>query len=219
MNSFLMEFVGFKKKSDLHLARKFWHIGGVSLIAVLYAFLPTGWSLFLLSVACCLLIATDVLRLSRPEFNQKMISIFGPFMRESEVNRLAGTTYLISGVTFIAFFFPREVVQISLWFLAFADPLASYFGIKYGREKILGDESLQGSLAALVVCAVITWISLFIFQVNLPLGRLILVSLLGGVVGALAELLPISKLDDNLTLPILSAAALWCVFAVFGVIF
>lgn len=213
-----MEFVGFKKKSDLHLARKFWHMGGVSLIAILYAFLPTGWSLALLTIACAFVVAIDFFRLSQPRFNEKIMGTFGAFMRESEISKLSGNTFLMIGVTVIAFFFPREVVQISLWFLAFADPLASYFGIKYGKEKIIGDKSLQGSLAALIVCTIITWISLLTFQPDLPVGRLVLVSLLGGAVGALAELLPISKLDDNLTLPVLSASALWCIFAIFGII-
>jgi dolichol kinase len=40
--------------------------------------------------------------------------------------------------------------------------------------------------------------------------------LLAGLVGAFAELIPIGKLDDNLTLPLMSAVGLSILFYFFG---
>ena len=135
-------------------------------------------------------------------------------MRESEVKGPSGTTYLLSGVFLVALIFPRDVVLLTLLFLGFADPAASLIGIKYGKDKIFGHKSLQGSVAAFVVCFILMVIYLFIQ--GFPVGRLIIMSLIGGLVGALAELIPIGKLDDNLSLPILSAVSIWILFMVFG---
>lgn len=104
-----------------------------------------------------------------------------------------------------------------MFFLAFADPIASYFGIMYGKDKILREKSLQGFLAAFVVCSLLTFA--FLNSYDLFAERMVLISLLGGLIGALAELIPIGKLDDNLTLPVLSAVSLWGLFSLFGAVY
>jgi dolichol kinase len=48
------------------------------------------------------------------------------------------------------------------------------------------------------------------------LDRVIVVSLLAGLIGALAELVPIAKLDDNFTLPVMSSLGLYILFYLFG---
>ena len=138
----------------------------------------------------------------------------GPLMRNSEVKGAAGTTYLLAGVAIIALFFSKPVVSLSLLFLAFADPLASFIGIRYGKDKIMGNKSIQGFLMAFAVCFILTF--LFLAGYELQLSRRFVVSALCGLVGALAELIPIAKLDDNLTMPVLSAIGIWAVFQLFG---
>jgi len=138
-------------------------------------------------------------------------------MRQSELHTLAGTTFLLTGLLFVTLVFPPPIVLLTMFFLAFADPIASYFGIRYGKDKILGEKSLQGFLAAFVVCALLTFT--FLNSYELVSGRIVLVSLIGGLIGALAELIPIGKLDDNLTLPVLSAVSLWGLFSIFGAVY
>jgi dolichol kinase len=118
-------------------------------------------------------------------------------------------------VLLIDIIFPRPVVSLTLLFLAFADPIASLVGIKYGKDKIFGQKSIQGFIAAFFVCVGITFFY-FLFFSSMT-GRLIVVSLLAGLVGACSELIPIGKLDDNLTLPVLSAVGLSILFYFFGI--
>jgi len=99
-------------------------------------------------------------------------------------------------------------------YLAFADPIASIVGIRYGKDKIFGHKSLQGSFAAFTVCAFLTFF--FLNYNGMMLDRAVIVSLLGGLIGCLAEAVPIGQLDDNFTIPVLSAAGLWTVFSIFG---
>ena len=82
------------------------------------------------------------------------------------------------------------------------------------KIEILGSKSVQGTLAAFVVCALLT--ALYLGQGRGLSDRMILISLLGGIIGALAELIPVWDLDDNLTLPLLSASGLWILFLLFG---
>lgn len=208
--------VELKKRSDIHWARKIWHMLGVSLLVGLYALAPLNVSLTLLVVGWVLFVPVDFMRQRSEHLNDLLLHVFRPLMRESEAHGIAGTTYLLTGATFVALIFPRDVVLLTLLYLAFADPFASYFGIRYGKDKIFGHKSVQGSLAAFLVCAVLTGV--FLSVRGLLLDRIIIVSLLGGLIGALGELIPFWKLDDNLTLPIFSATFLWLLFSLFGAI-
>jgi diacylglycerol kinase (CTP) len=204
-----------KKRSDIHWARKIWHMLGVCIIITLYAVLPIDYARGLGLFACFVLVPLDILRSRWPAFNRNVIGLFKPLMRDHEKEGVAGTTYLFIGVSLVVWIFPREVALLALMFLAFADPIASYFGIRYGRDKIFGHKSLQGSLAAFFVCFAITLIFLSYHQI-MP-SRLILLSVLGGFIGSIAEAVPLGKLDDNLTLPTVSATLLWIVFNLFGI--
>lgn len=204
----------FKQKSDIHYARKIWHMSGVFMMFLAYTYLPPNVSLTALIIAFVLFVPADFIRLKIPAFNEFITHAFKPIMRKSEVNRLAGTTYLITGVLLIDLLFPRQIVGLTLLFLAFADPIASYFGILYGKDKIFGHKSIQGFMAAFFVCALVTFC--YLFFSNILQDHIIIITLLAGLIGAFAELVPIGKLDDNLTLPLMSAIGLTILFYFFG---
>ena len=203
-----------KKRSDIHLARKVWHVAGVFFMYLLWILLPQNTAYVLLTIGLGLFVPLDLLRQKNAAFNDFVVHAFKPIMRSGEEGRLAGTTYLISGVATVCLIFPRDVVSITLLFLAFADPIASFIGIKYGKDKIFGHKSLQGFMAAYFVCFLAAFS--FLMTHGYPPDRTLVFSILAGLVGALAELIPIWKLDDNLTLPILSAIGLVGLFYFFG---
>ncbi|UXR64963.1 hypothetical protein EZJ49_01700 [Bdellovibrio bacteriovorus] len=206
--------VDLKKRSDIHYARKIWHMSGVFAMFLAYVYLPPAVSMIILMVAWSLFVPFDFLRLKYPALNDWAMHAFKPIMRQSEVKKLAGTTFLLSGVLIVDVLFPRPIVALTLLFLAFADPIASYFGILYGKDKIFGHKSIQGFMAAFFVCAAVTFI--YLIYHNYLMDRLIVVSLFAGLVGAFAELIPVAKLDDNLTLPLMSAVGLTILFYFFG---
>ncbi len=204
----------FKKRNDLHVARKIWHAVGVMVIFLLYQYLPDTQALLILGFTWVFALGLDIVRLRNRKVNDIVLAAFHPVMRDSEIHRFAGTTYLLTGALIVLIFFPRPIVNLAFLFLAFADPIASYFGIRFGKDRIFEGKSIQGTLAAVVVCTIISLIYLYSF--NILLDRLLLVSLLGGIIGGLAELIQIGKLDDNLTLPVFSATGLTIVFYLFG---
>lgn len=203
-----------KKRSDIHLARKIWHMAGVFSMFCVYVLAPELVSYTILAIAVVLFLPIDFLRQKYPALNDWMVHAFKPIMRTHEIHRIAGTTYLLSGVCVIVALFPRPVVALTLLFLAFADPIASFVGIKYGKDKVFGHKSIQGFMAAFVVCALLT--AVFLSYFSIMIDRVIVVSLLAGLIGALAELIPIGKMDDNFTLPVLSGFGLYILFYLFG---
>ncbi len=204
----------FKRKSDIHWARKIWHISGVLTLFMGYYSLPLETSKMIILPLFLIFAGIDVYRLRSKSFNLVLTHYLRPIMRQSEIENMAGTTYLMAGVTILIFFFDPVITQLSLIFLALADPIASYFGIRFGREKIWGEKTLQGFLAAFAICAFCSFFFLYIHEYNL--WRAVVVSIIGGLIGSLAELIPIAKLDDNLTIPVASGLGLSLVFYIFG---
>jgi diacylglycerol kinase (CTP) len=206
----------FKKKSDVHLARKVWHISGVMLLFIGYEILPETASKIGILLLFCLFVGIDLYRLRDHGFNVLITHYLRPIMRQSEIDHLAGTTYLMAGVAILIHFFDPIIIKLSLIFLALADPIASYFGIRYGKDKIWGEKTLQGFLAGFFVCSACSFLFLYLHDYNL--WRAAVVSFIGGLVGSLAELIPVAKMDDNLTIPVASGVGLSLVFYIFGFI-
>ena len=203
-----------RSRNDTHLARRLWHFCGVLFILLLYGLVPAEKASLTATVMLVIVAAIDICRLKIPSMNQTLTWLFKPFMRESERHRLAGVTFMMIGVTIIIAFFPRPVVYLTLLCLATADPLASYFGVRYGRDKLIGEKSLQGSIAAFVACFVLS--VFYFYWMDIMRERLIIVGLLAGLTGAFSELVPVGPLDDNLVFPVLNATLLTGIFYLFG---
>lgn len=203
-----------KSRSDVHLPRKIWHFLGVLFIAYCYHNLSRAHALQTLTTVCAIGIFIDVYRQRSATLNAWVQKLAGPIMRDNEKTAIAGTTYLLIGVLAIVALFPYSVVMLSLLFLAVADPTASYFGIRYGRDRLVGRKTLQGSMAAFFACTFIS--AAYFYTQNIMTERLLVVSLLSGFIGAVSEIIPVGDLDDNLVLPVVSSCLLYVLYFLFG---
>ena len=209
-----MQHQGLKQRSDIHLTRKIAHCLGICLMAVVLNLwgLKVAWALLI--TVSLIIIPLDLLRRKSPGLNRATLRIFGPIMRTHERDAVSGMTYLYLGCMVLLLFPDRHIVTLTLLFLAFGDPIASFFGIRFGKDRIIGNKTLQGTMAAFVVCAVISGV--YCYVNNIMTERLLIVAPLGGLIGAAAELAPIGKLDDNFTFPVISALLLSILFFVFS---
>lgn len=203
-----------KVRDDLHLSRKLYHVMGILMIVGIMAQLQPRESLFYLSLGALIILPFDILRLRRSDLNHKIIGLFKPVIRIDEVKSLSGTSFLVIGCILVTLLFPKNITILALLLLAFGDPASSTFGVLFGKDKIWGRKSLQGSIACFVVCTIICGV--YFVANNVMVDRLILVSILGGLIGSLSELIQIKKLDDNLTFPVFAALGLWGLYVVFG---
>lgn len=192
------------KRSDLHLLRKLWHITTGSIGLFIFTRSPQDqqfWGFIVLAIALCGFVI-DITRARFPRINHLVIKVMGPLMRRSEKDGMSGLPFYALGVSISLFSYHRDIAILSVMFLVFSDPLSSFFGVLYGKDKILPNKSLQGAVAGFFVCYLIT---LFYTMNHVTLGNHILIfAVLAGLIGALSELVSAFNVDDNLTIPVLS---------------
>jgi len=186
------------RRSDLHLSRKIWHVSGVMGLWLVYYWFGLEKARMIFLVLLTLTAVVELMRRQSVSINKMVLKVMLPLMRKNEIKGIAGVTPLLAAVNILTLF-PSWIVSLSMLFLAFADPIASLVGVLFGRTKLIARKSLEGSAAAFMVCSLITflthiqsWSDVFIF----------------GFIGAVAELLPIGSLDDNFTMPLLTALLL-----------
>ncbi len=202
-----------QKRSDLHVARKIWHVCGVFIITWGYVVLPYDIFMVMAVFITSFVLLVDFGRLYFEKLNTIIQASFSFCMREGEKDKISGMSYMTVGVLLAALLFPRDVVILALIFLGVGDPIAGIFGILYGKNKI-GSKSLEGSIAAFLACSIV---SVGYFLANDFFDhRIFLAVPLSGLWGALAELVEIKYLDDNFTLPILAGLGLWGLYYVLG---
>jgi diacylglycerol kinase (CTP) len=206
-------------RSDLHLARKVWHMSLGLMIVMIYLLSGMSRSTAVVTVgsALGLNLLIEITRLRIPAFNERVLRVMGPFMRSCEINRLSGVPYYLSAAILSIGIFPQPIAVLSLMYLAFGDPIASLFGILYGDRsyRMASGKSLVGTSAAVLTCLVVSYVFMS-SNLNLSQGSLLAMTLLGGLAGGLAELLPL-EVDDNFSIPIVSGFILWLGFILMGI--
>ncbi|MCY4524050.1 MAG: hypothetical protein OXB84_04855 [Halobacteriovoraceae bacterium] len=193
-----------KNKKKLHLSRKIWHVTtGLAGLGVYYL---ANLSTYEAAMVCFTMTFLDlVLELSRLHYsalNKLFMKVMGPFLKTTEKNTLSGFPYYTLGCGLSFYFFTEPIAILSILFLIFADPLSSAFGILYGKDQLFSNKTLQGSIAGVVVCYII---SLAYGMMHDAYGTELLVfSLLAGIVGSISEMISYGHLDDNLSIPVIS---------------
>ncbi len=203
-----------KPRSDLHLIRKVYHVLGVLVMIVLHHNMTRSQALYALAISAAIILSVDFGRQKIKFLNKVAYYVFGPFMRRNELHGITGTSNMVLGVYFMVYLYPQSVVTLTLYFLALGDPVASTFGILFGKDRLIGEKTLQGTTACFICCTVIA--GLYYLNHNLMVDRFVMASILSGLIGAFSELIPIGRLDDNLTLPVISATLLYILFGLFG---
>jgi dolichol kinase len=199
-----------RERSLPHFERKFYHAVMGLFCFCLYAFVLTReQSLLVLGTVGGAFVALDLIRLRFPQVNALALKFFGKIMRREELKSVSGNSFYIIGLFLVVLVFPPPVVLLSVLYLALGDPTAAMVGSLYGRHKLIGKKSWEGALANLAVSSLATFIvALTLFA--LPLSQAIVLALVGGLISVLAELCP-CPVDDNFSIPVLSASALYFV--------
>lgn len=196
------------KRDDLHLARKAWHMCWGVLALSLYEYYGLSQRQFALICIGFSVVAFifDYTRLYIPSINKLCFKYFGAFMREGEAKKITGIPFYALGMGLSLYFFSEKIALLSILYLIFSDPLSSLCGILFGKVKIIPNKSLEGSFAGFCVCYTLTLLYADHYGVNTD--GLILFSLIAGVIGSFSELVSAFKIDDNLTIPVLSGLGL-----------
>lgn len=204
-------------RSDLHLARKAFHmIMGLAIVAIYLAGVSRPGGVLILGFFLGLNLLIETARLRIPSFNDKFMKVWGPLLRSCEMHRLSGTPYYIAAAILAIGIFPKPIAVLSIAYLACGDPLASLFGILYGDKSVrfANGKTLFGTLAGVATCTLVSMV--FLQNLGLSESKMIALTVIGGIAGGCAELLPL-EVDDNFSIPIVSGFVLWLAFIILGV--
>ena len=204
-------------RHEVHPLRKMWHIGlGMLALWPYYEFEAITAHVLMVcafSVGAVGLLL-DGTRLLFAPVNRVVFMVFGPFMRKSEISSFSGLPFYALGIGSSLFLYEEKLAILSILFLIFSDPISSYFGIRYGTDRIIPNKSVQGAVAGLCTCYLISLIYGLVWVE--PTVDLLLFSLLAGVAGAISELLSV-VIDDNLTIPLVSGGVMTLLNALFQI--
>lgn len=196
------------KRSDLHMLRKIWHISVGSIVMGLYlqsTLEKFQWGIIIMSIAVSGF-TFDIVRKKIPKLNAVVIKFMGPLMRRSEREGISGLPYYALGCSLALFLYQKDLGIISMLFLIFGDPVSSFFGVLYGKDRILPNKSLQGAVAGFFTCYLITLF--YLINTTTLSVQILTFSIIAGVIGSLSELCSTFNIDDNLTIPVLSGLGL-----------
>ena len=181
--------------------RHLMHIVIGSAIPIGVLLLPLGLAKWLLIVFSVVAIVLEAGRALLPTINDLLLKVL-PFFKPQERVQITGATYMWLSATFVVFAFREDVAVLSLLFLATGDPAATVVGSRDHRTRIFG-KSIAGT-AAFAAVAVGAGAAAALHP-DIPLAWWLVP---GAIVAAVAELLP-SPLDDNVTVPLAAAVAMW----------
>jgi diacylglycerol kinase (CTP) len=192
---------------DLQLPRRLFHMGcGLTVAAFYHMFFSHSEAVYLLGFIACLIYTFEQVRLNYPEIASRFELYSKYLLRAEEQLKESAQMPYIMGVLLTILSFPKPIALVAICILAVADPLSALVGIQFGKTKIGPRKSLQGSIAFFVssfVCAAYCLSLYHPFDFNV-FGLSICVAII--VTGF--ELIPI-RIDDNLTIPLFSAAITW----------
>lgn len=203
-------------RRNLQFARRFFHMGTGITIATLYWFTFTHQqAIHILGLLACLLYVMEQVRINYPALSNRLLPISKFFMRAEEQLKESAMVPYVFAVLLTIITFPKPLALIAIYTLAIADPLSAIVGIRFGKRRIVSHKSVEGSLAFFISTLLI---SLGIFSITL--GGIsfvpITLALLLAIMASAFEMIPI-KLDDNLTIPLFTAATAWLLCAIFGI--
>ncbi len=179
--------------------RKLWHFSaGAFMVSVLIWNFPSKRTpLVILGAATIVLLVIDILRFGTPWGKQLFRVYFGQIAgRKEDEGPNASFFYSVSLLVAVLLFEPR-IAMGAIISLAVGDPIAGIVGTLFGRLRLKG-KAVEGAAANLAASFLL---------INL-LVRSPWIAFAGAAAGAAVELLPIPKVDDNLSVPIVSGLAM-----------
>jgi dolichol kinase len=174
------------------MLRKLFHVSGI-IIPVAYLLtdrqtvLALTAGIFIVDIILETLRIKGILRVPFIEAN----------MKTEELNRLSGTFYYTLSAFITVCVFEKQIVVPSLFILCIADPLSSVLGSKFGKVRFLG-KSLEGTMTFFIA----SFLILRIFSFNIP------IAVVCGITASLTELFSTRFIDDNLSIPLVTALVL-----------
>lgn len=188
-------------KSEFH--RKAIHLFS-TVIPVIYFFTSREFIIGLVGIGTLMMIALDVLKAYTVTFEKLYRSVFHYMLREDEKDfkrtLFTGGTYYAIGIFLSLLLFEKEVAVLSILIMIWCDTMAALTGKKFGKRKIYGSKTLEGTAAFIVTGFII----IFVLQQVFPEYNYYKSGFITVTAASLFELYGWQRINDNLSLPLFS---------------
>lgn len=176
------------------LRRKSIHLFGLSVPAIYWATDKQAVLLFV-GVSLFAFVAFELYRIKRGFPVPQVDALARPLTRVHERRGLGAHVYFAAGAAVAIMAYPKEVAIAVLLMAVLADGGAAVVGTRWGKRRLVGKKTLEGTLTFFGVALVISaWYV-----------RPWAAALAGATAGALVELAPV---NDNLSVPIAGGLAM-----------
>ena len=183
------------------LRRKYIHLIGLIVPALYWAtnYLIPSYSrqvtLGFIAFFLLLFMAFEFYRIRHGIPHKEADAIVKPLIRPQEKRGIGGHVFFAAGAFVAVLAYPREIAIAALLISVLADGGAAIVGSRWGRHKIIGKKTLEGSLVLFLIA----------FALAALLVGPLLAAFVGAIVATFVELLPI---NDNLMIPIAAGLAM-----------
>lgn len=187
--------------------RNLFHVAcGTIALIILQHLLSRVAILWVASTAAVLVVLAETSRRYSPGVNEAMMKVFAPIAHPHEHHRINSASWYTIAIFGLAWFASTMAASIALLVLALADPAAGIIGRRFGRHRIRGGRSLEGSATFVLVGTLAALLVLAAYYPAVAFLPALAMALAGAVSGAVAEIWSGTWLDDNLTVPLGVAA-------------
>lgn len=237
-----MKFKSFPTRKDDHIGRKLYHMLSGTIAAYLFLYvLDRKQTIVLVALLTIFVFTIDVLRLRIHDLNRHIHKIMGGVMRREETKNLSAQTFYMLGLLWLAIGFSKPIAVHSLLILAWMDPVAGFFGLRFGKtvwrsaipaqvslpsaEGVLRQKTIEGSFAGFIaafLAGMVAWTGRW---ASFPLEngalwptplQVLILSVVGALVSVAAEAWP-SQWDDNIMIPFWTSLAIWASTQIMGI--
>ena len=173
---------------------------GTIIFLFFYEFFAIVVTLISIGIFTAIFLVLDFKRLNKEFQSRESDDTSSKLYRKKEQKKFSSITVYLIAYMITLVIFPKNIAIVATVFLIFGDTFGKFFGLGFGKHKIL-DKTIEGSLAYLGVVLICGYLLYEILDIS-PI-----VLILGGISAPITELLTLD-MNDNFTVPLVSGAVM-----------
>ena len=181
--------------------RRIFHIMAGSSVPVVGLFTPENYFILALAVLSAVSLGLDLTRFRLAWINQQFLRWLAPLLKGDEGQHITGATFMLIAGLVAFLIYDKHVAVAAMLFLALGDPAAALIGRRMPGPRLFR-KSPGGTAAFVAVALAVVAVLAGAGAVQYHWGLLV-----GAAVAGLVELASLPP-DDNLTIPLVSGAAM-----------
>ena len=185
-------------------ARSALHVGTAVLAVAAIELMPPSALIVFAALWVVFVWSCEIGRRNSTKINAILMRAFKPVAHVHESYRINSATWYATALLLLALTRSTVVELAAVSILGIGDPMAGLVGRKFGKIKLMHGRSLEGTLSFLFSGIAVSFCVLLLGQHSISAGEALVVSVVGSLFGAVAELVSL-RMDDNISVPLASA--------------